>query len=180
MSSTPWFRWAVEATTAEQRAIRIATDFLDRIGDRTPVVVAVGPASGDVPALARARVVADRVLRVLRTRNGKLRVARLADVHVETLMLDCATSWPPEATSPPGRWLGCWPTTRSTPRILVETLRAWLDEFGDVIAAAARVYVHPNTLRYRLRRAAEVGGVDLGDAEARFAVMVQLRTILSG
>jgi DNA-binding PucR family transcriptional regulator len=60
---------------------------------------------------------------------------------------------------------------------LVETLRAWLDAFGDVIAAAAAVYVHPNTFRYRLRRLAEVGALDLDDPEARFAAMLQLRAL---
>jgi len=61
---------------------------------------------------------------------------------------------------------------------LVETLRAWLDAFGDVIAAAAAVYVHPNTFRYRLRRLAEVGQLDLTDPEARFAAMLQLRVVV--
>jgi DNA-binding PucR family transcriptional regulator len=39
-----------------------------------------------------------------------------------------------------------------------ETLAAWLDIFGDVIAAAA-VHVHPNTFRYRLKRPAEMAGL---------------------
>ncbi|HEY7174839.1 MAG TPA: helix-turn-helix domain-containing protein, partial [Micromonosporaceae bacterium] len=60
---------------------------------------------------------------------------------------------------------------------LVETLRAWLDAFGDVIAAAASMYVHPNTFRDRLRRLAEVGGIDLANPEARFAAMLQLRVL---
>jgi DNA-binding PucR family transcriptional regulator len=44
-----------------------------------------------------------------------------------------------------------------------------------VIAASAAMYVHPNTFRYRLRRLAEVGGIDLSDPDARFSVMLQLR-----
>jgi DNA-binding PucR family transcriptional regulator len=58
---------------------------------------------------------------------------------------------------------------------LVETLRAWLDAFGDVTEASAALFVHPNTFRYRLRRLAEVGGIDLTDPDARFAAMLQLR-----
>ncbi|HEU5005422.1 MAG TPA: helix-turn-helix domain-containing protein, partial [Jatrophihabitantaceae bacterium] len=57
------------------------------------------------------------------------------------------------------------------------TLRAWLDAFGDVIAASAAVYVHPNTFRYRLRRLAEVGQIDLADSQARFSAMLQLRIV---
>jgi len=62
---------------------------------------------------------------------------------------------------------------------LVETLSAWLDAFGDVIVASAAVHVHPNTFRYRLRRLAEIGDLDLTDPEARFAAMLQLRVLSS-
>ena len=37
------------------------------------------------------------------------------------------------------------------------------------------MFVHPNTFRYRLRRAAEVGGIDLNDPNARLSAMLQLR-----
>jgi len=39
------------------------------------------------------------------------------------------------------------------------------------------MFVHPNTFRYRLRRAVEVGAIDLTDPEARFAAMLQLRVV---
>lgn len=58
---------------------------------------------------------------------------------------------------------------------LVGILRAWLDTFGDVIAASEVLYVHPNTFRYRLRRLAGVGEIDLADPEARVVAMLQLR-----
>jgi DNA-binding PucR family transcriptional regulator len=60
---------------------------------------------------------------------------------------------------------------------LVETLRAWLDAFGDVTAAAESLFLHPNTFRYRLRRVADVGEIDLADPEQRFVAMVQLRVL---
>lgn len=52
----------------------------------------------------------------------------------------------------------------------------WLDTPGDVRAAAA-LFIHPNTLRYRLRRLEEVSGLDLADPEQRFAAMLQLRIL---
>lgn len=52
-----------------------------------------------------------------------------------------------------------------------------LDAFGDVPAASAALFVHPNTFRYRLRRLAEVSGIDLTDPEQRFAAMLQLRVM---
>ncbi|XVU28333.1 helix-turn-helix domain-containing protein [Actinoplanes sp. CA-054009] len=58
----------------------------------------------------------------------------------------------------------------------VTTERRWSDNaFGDAVAAAAALHVHPNTFRYRLRRLAEVGDLDLTDPEARFGAMLQLR-----
>lgn len=58
---------------------------------------------------------------------------------------------------------------------LARSLLVYLDEFGDVKRAAAQLHVHPNTLRYRLRRAAEVGGFDLDDPLLRLFAQLQLR-----
>ncbi|MFI0469132.1 PucR family transcriptional regulator [Saccharopolyspora sp. 5N102] len=46
---------------------------------------------------------------------------------------------------------------------LVDTLSAYLDAFGDVAKTAQAMHVHPNTLRYRLRRITEVSGLDLSN-----------------
>ena len=51
---------------------------------------------------------------------------------------------------------------------------AWLDAMGDVRAAAERLTVHPNTLRYRVRRAVAVGGLVLDDPRARLVHHLQL------
>ena len=162
----------------EQRAVRIATEFLDRVGERLPAAIAVSPVAHDVADLADARAVVDRIVRVLRDPTFSRRVARLADVHVETLMLelrDIVAARGDQPTGPLARLLAY--DARNNAH-LVETLRAYLDEFGDVAAAAARVFVHPNTFRYRLRRLVEIGEVDLHDADARFALMLQLRTVI--
>ncbi|MDX6284252.1 MAG: hypothetical protein QOH03_5323, partial [Kribbellaceae bacterium] len=127
--------------------------------------------------LPHARAGADRALRVLRTARGSQRVARLADVHVETLLLELRDLIEARGDQPTGPIARLVAYDREHNTNLVETLRAWLDAFGDVIAAAAAVYVHPNTFRYRLRRLAEVGALDLDDPEARFAAMLQLRVV---
>jgi DNA-binding PucR family transcriptional regulator len=56
----------------------------------------------------------------------------------------------------------------------IETLRAHLDSFGDVRAAAATLTVHPNTLRYRVRRLQELSGLDLEDPVERLVAQLQL------
>lgn len=56
----------------------------------------------------------------------------------------------------------------------VATLRAWLDAQGDLARAADRLGVHENTVRYRLRKMAEVTPLGLEDPRARFAAMIEL------
>jgi PucR C-terminal helix-turn-helix domain/GGDEF-like domain len=166
----------------EGQVLRTAADFLERVGHRVHAVIGVGPVAHDVAGLADARASADRALRVLRTGSGagQLQVACLADVHVEALVLelrDLVAARGDRPTGPVAR-LAAYDKRHNTN--LVETLRAWLDAFGDVIAAAAAMYVHPNTFRYRLRRLAEVGAIDLSDPDARFAAMLQLRVVSPG
>ena len=57
----------------------------------------------------------------------------------------------------------------------IETLRAFLDTFGDVASAAKSIGVHPNTFRFRMRRLVEVSGLDLDDPDERLVFHLQLR-----
>jgi hypothetical protein len=166
-----------DRSDGEENAVRIAKDFLDRIGERVTATIGVGPVVRETARLPHARAGADRALRVLRTGRGSQRVARLADVHVETLLLELRDLIEARGDQPTGPIARLVAYDREHNTNLVETLRAWLDAFGDVIAAAAAVYVHPNTFRYRLRRLAEVGALDLDDPDARFAAMLQLRVV---
>lgn len=56
----------------------------------------------------------------------------------------------------------------------VATLRAWLHEQGDPNRAAAVLGVHPNTVRYRIRRAAEVTPLELDEPRMRLALSIAL------
>ncbi|WP_133900704.1 PucR family transcriptional regulator [Actinophytocola oryzae] len=161
-----------------EAAVRVATDFLDRVGDRVHAVIGIGPVAEGTSDLASARASADRALRVLRAgTNGGRSVARLEDVHVEALVLELRDLVAARGDRPTGPVARLFAYDEEHNTNLVATLRAWLDCFGDVIAAAATLYVHPNTFRYRLRRLSEVGGIDLTDPEARFAAMLQLRVV---
>ncbi|MFI5697984.1 PucR family transcriptional regulator [Kribbella sp. NPDC051586] len=166
-----------DRSDGEERAVRIGRHFLERIGDRVTASIGVGPVVSDAAHLPNARAGADRALRVLRTGHGAPRVARLADVHVDTLLLELRDLIEARGDEPTGPIARLVAYDRQHNTDLVETLRAWLDAFGDVAAAAAAVYVHPNTFRYRLRRLAEVGGLDLDDPDSRFAAMLQLRLV---
>jgi hypothetical protein len=166
-----------DGAPGDERAAAVAAEFLQRTGGRVPGMIGVGKVAPDVSALTRSRDGADRALRVLRSGTTSRRVARAADVHIESLMLqlaDLAAAEGHEQSGPVAR-LAEYDAAHRTQ--LVATLRAWLDAFGDAITAAGRVHVHPNTFRYRLRRIVEVGGIDLDDADSRFAAMLELRLL---
>ena len=63
---------------------------------------------------------------------------------------------------------------RSRNGSLIATLKAYLEE-GEQQAAARRLSIHPNTLRYRLDRIREISGAELEDAETRLNLSVALR-----
>ncbi|WP_329414872.1 helix-turn-helix domain-containing protein [Nocardia vinacea] len=56
----------------------------------------------------------------------------------------------------------------------VATLRAWLQAQGDPARAGARLGVHENTVRNRLRKMAEVTNLGLDDPRKRLAMMIEL------
>jgi DNA-binding PucR family transcriptional regulator len=63
---------------------------------------------------------------------------------------------------------------------LAASLLAWLDAAGDVKAAGAALGIHPNTVRYRVRRAEEVAGINLSDPDQRLVAWLQLRLARRG
>jgi DNA-binding PucR family transcriptional regulator len=162
---------------AETRAARALQDFLDRVGDRLPAVAAVGPAAPDLSALAHSRSCVDRILRVLREGRVHRRIGSLDELQGEALILELKDIAAARGDVPTGALARLIDYDRQHDSKLVETLRAWLDAFGEVVAAADSVFVHQNTFRYRLRRVAEVGRCDLGDPDQRFAMMLQLRVL---
>ena len=56
-----------------------------------------------------------------------------------------------------------------------ETLGIWLNLNCDTDAASRALGIHPNTLRYRLRRAAAVAGLDLNDPNQRLVLQLTQR-----
>jgi DNA-binding PucR family transcriptional regulator len=61
--------------------------------------------------------------------------------------------------------------------VLAETLRVYLDSFGDIAAAAQWLQVHPNTVRYRVRRIEKLLSTSLADPEVRLLFSLGLRVL---
>jgi DNA-binding PucR family transcriptional regulator len=61
--------------------------------------------------------------------------------------------------------------------VLAETLRTYLDSFGDIGGAAQSLQVHPNTVRYRVRRIEKLLSTSLADPEVRLLFSLGLRVM---
>lgn len=56
-----------------------------------------------------------------------------------------------------------------------ETLLAWLEAHGSATEIAARLDIHPQTVRYRMRQVEKLFGDQLADPHARFEIELALR-----
>jgi DNA-binding PucR family transcriptional regulator len=59
--------------------------------------------------------------------------------------------------------------------LLATTLQTYLDCFGDVATAAAELQVHPNTIRYRIRRLERLLDTSVNDPDTRLLLGLSLR-----
>jgi hypothetical protein len=163
-----------EGTDAE--AVRLATEFIDRVDTPTPLRAGVGAVVAEMSDLPDSRREADAALRVLLGRStDAVRVTQLEPVQVEALMLRIVDSLAADRVrlSGPLAVLSSYDVQHGTE--LTKTLMSWLEHFGDIAAAAAAVHVHKNTFRYRLARLTEIATLNLADSDARFALMLQSR-----
>ena len=128
------------------------------------------------PPVSRARRSAEDCLRLDR---GGAAVVAFEDVHDRALLADV------------DRFVGAWHGGASAAfQALADhdadhgtdylaTLACLLDCFGSAPAVARRMHLHVNSARYRIRRIAEITGVDFADGEARLALELTLRARLA-
>ena len=64
---------------------------------------------------------------------------------------------------------------------LVHTIEAYYQNNGNTLATAEQLYIHRNTLNYRLKRASETLGFDVDDVERKLCVSLalQIKTFLN-
>src|SRR4051812_19805704 len=169
--------YAVVPDSAGLRAHAIVPQLLDRVKGslHRPVLIGVGgrvSSPADVPV---SRAESDLVLRALADDPQDRRWAHIEEVRARTVLLrlrDLAQNDPHLSEGPLTTLIE---HDKQKESAYVETLRAYLEAFGDVTVAAASLNVHPNTFRYRLRRLVEVSGIDLDDPEQRLVAELQLR-----
>jgi DNA-binding PucR family transcriptional regulator len=167
---------AFELRTLVRLAEQIREHAESRIG--VQVHAAVEPVVESLRDASRARRDVERVLGVLRTDGRGRTVAATADVPSELVLHELRELAGDRPSLTRGKLEQVLRHDAEHATTYVETLRAYLDCFGDVPRAAARISVHPNTFRYRMRRLGELFDLDLGDPDERIVLELQLRLLL--
>jgi DNA-binding PucR family transcriptional regulator len=97
-------------------------------------------------------------------------------VHCDEHLVALVTSWEPGLT-------GLLAERRLAPlaglgaaerEVLGATLLAWLRAQGQVLAAAAALPAHPQTVRYRMRKIRRLFGAALDDPDSRLGLQLAL------
>jgi hypothetical protein len=163
---------------AGEPAAELARAIVDRAGQalRAPLRAAIGSTVGGLDAVDRSRREADEVLDVLGP-EADAAVASIDAMRARVVVhrLRRLVAEHPELNQGKVVLLAEQDAAKGT--AWIPTLRAYFDAFGDMAEAAARVTVHPNTFRYRLRRISELFDLDLSDPDERLVAELQLRFI---
>ncbi len=161
----------VGATSSLTSWVRGIVAALHRELGLTMRAVIAAPLSG-LAAAATARAEVDRVFDSADRHPGAIgQVTSLDEAHT-TVLLDeivAHVAGQNRLIDPRVREL------REQDPMLAETLAAYLDGFGDIAAVAQRLHVHPNTVRYRIRRIEKLLSTSLGDPENRLVLALGLR-----
>ncbi|MFE3454256.1 PucR family transcriptional regulator [Nonomuraea sp. NPDC059194] len=146
-----------------------------------PVWVGAGSAAPSPLLASASRAEAGLVVRVLRERGGleegARRHAAAAELWSALDVLRVLDAVRPVWEHGSGPIHDLVRTDLEAGGELVRSIAAYLDAAGDVTAAAQRLVLHPNTLRYRLRRARERFGVDLDDPDTRLMISLAVRLV---
>jgi DNA-binding PucR family transcriptional regulator len=158
-SLTSWIRGTISALRSE-------------LGLQLRAVIAA-PVAG-LAGLPAARVEVDRVLDSAERHPDSIgQVTSLAEARTTVLLDEIVTMVGADdrLVDPRVRDL------QAHDPVLAETLRAYLDSFGDVAAAATWLHVHRNTVRYRIRRIEKLLSTSLADPDVRLLLSLGLRAI---
>ncbi|MFE3461925.1 helix-turn-helix domain-containing protein [Nocardiopsis aegyptia] len=137
------------------------------------VQAAVGSRVESLAEVPDSRAEADRVLDAM-SRDLDRDVATISDVRSRVLISETLALLRADPSLRDPRVSRLIEHDRAGGADLVHSLLAYLEAFGDARAAAERLHIHPNTLRYRVRRAASVSGIDMADPGERLFTQLQL------
>lgn len=154
--------------------ILLQSETLDQDRLVAATTTAVGPARSISAVVAVAENAAELglTLRVARRSLGDSGVRAAPELNFDTVM---DTLRHPGVISLAQRLLA--PLTRTEDRTLLTTLGSYLRHSGATPAICQELFIHRNTLAYRLRRIEELLDLDLQDGQVRATLLMALRLI---
>jgi DNA-binding PucR family transcriptional regulator len=155
-SVTSWVRGTISALATE-------------LGVQLRAAIAA-PVAG-LAGVAAARAEVDRVLDSAERHPTFAQVTSLAEARTTVLLDEIVTLVGSDQRLVDPRIHDL----RARDPVLADTLRAYLDSFGDIGAVAQSLQVHPNTVRYRVRRIEKLLSTSLADPEVRLVFSLGLR-----
>jgi sugar diacid utilization regulator len=139
--------------------------------------VGVGPLVRDLQRIPTARQEAARVVSLLARRTDLGPVATATEVSDQLALLALADAMAADARLVTSRARAVLAHDAAHGTSYGEVLRCYLDAARDVAATAERLAVHPNTVRYRVRRAAQLFDLDVADPEQVLPLWLALRAV---
>lgn len=138
--------------------------------------IGIGSCVTQIQDIPRSRREAELALRVLRSRpEARRRVAEFSDLRTQALLVQLADVKDLEGDPSDARMKALAEIDAKRDTQYIASLEAYLEAFGDVKKAGQRLGVHPNTLRYRIRRLQQLASVHLDDPDDRLSMMLELR-----
>lgn len=141
---------------------------------QTKVRAAAGGIHQGLAEAEISRNEADLTLRVLRTRNDWERDGLFASMRHDIVLNEIVDVLRARPILVRGLLDRLITHDRQYNTDYVTTLRVYVNSFGDMRAAAQSLNLHPNSLRYRVKRVTEIGGLDLDDPKLRLALQLLL------
>lgn len=138
------------------------------------VSLGVGHLYGDLLAIPRSYREAQHAVKIGRALNGPNNIACFAELGIYRMLLQFAQSQNPNE-------FFCEALQRlleydqQADKELVKTLTAFLECNGNLTETSDRLYIHRNTLKYRLERIRDITQIDLDDSENRLMLHLGLK-----
>jgi sugar diacid utilization regulator len=169
----------VDDRSERERVVRVARETQGHAGARIGggILAAVSSTVESLREVSGARRDAERVLEVLRSGPNGPTLATIDDVRSQVVLLELRELTVEHAGLMRGKLTAVVEHDAERGTQYALTLRAYLDAMGDVVGAAKRISVHPNTFRYRLRRLVELFDIDVKNADERLVLELQFRLL---
>jgi DNA-binding PucR family transcriptional regulator len=169
----------VDDRSERERVVRVARETQGHAGARIGggILAAISSTVDSLREVSGARRDAERVLEVLRSGPNGPTLATIDDVRSQVVLLELRELTVEHAGLMRGKLTAVVEHDAERGTQYALTLRAYLDAMGDVVGAAKRISVHPNTFRYRLRRLVELFDIDVKNADERLVLELQFRLL---